>query len=179
MGHSSHRPPRLLQGLGKTLQTVAFLSYLKNERGLAGPSLVVVPLSVMSSWCAELARWAPGLRVVRLHTNDDGERKRMRQEVRWLLHPHAWDTVHAMRLCLTGVRCLLHLHGWGAVPAVPLCLTGRGRANAHRHELCVHGSYLVLNLQTCARAQNYFSLSSRLLSCVHLLHAGAERPQQV
>jgi SNF2-related domain len=45
--HAAHA-----QGLGKTLQTVAFLSYLKNERGVRGPSLVVVPLSVLSSWCA-------------------------------------------------------------------------------------------------------------------------------
>ncbi len=41
------------QGLGKTLQTISFLSYLKRERGIAGPSLVVVPLSVVSSWCVQ------------------------------------------------------------------------------------------------------------------------------
>lgn len=41
-----------MQGLGKTLQTISFLSYLKGERDVAGPSLVVVPLSVVSSWCA-------------------------------------------------------------------------------------------------------------------------------
>ncbi len=34
------------QGLGKTLQTISFLSYLTFERNVAGPSLVVVPLSV-------------------------------------------------------------------------------------------------------------------------------------
>ena len=34
------------QGLGKTLQTISFLSYLTFERHVAGPSLVVVPLSV-------------------------------------------------------------------------------------------------------------------------------------
>ena len=48
---------------------------------MQGPSLVVVPLSVVSSWCSELARWAPDMRVVRFHTNDVGERKRLRQEV--------------------------------------------------------------------------------------------------
>lgn len=71
----------VLQGLGKTLQTVAFLSFLKTERGVNGPSLVVAPLSVLSSWCTELARWAPHLRVIRCHMNDVGERKRLRQEV--------------------------------------------------------------------------------------------------
>ena len=33
-------------GLGKTLQTISFLAYLKYERKLEGPSLVICPLSV-------------------------------------------------------------------------------------------------------------------------------------
>jgi SWI/SNF-related matrix-associated actin-dependent regulator of chromatin subfamily A member 5 len=37
-------------GLGKTLQTISFLAALKWERHVSGPHLVVVPLSVMSSW---------------------------------------------------------------------------------------------------------------------------------
>lgn len=68
--------------MGKTLQTISFISYLTYERKVAGPSLVVVPLSVVSSWMLELSRWAPQLRVVRFHTNDVEERKRLRQEVR-------------------------------------------------------------------------------------------------
>lgn len=47
-------------GLGKTLQTIAFLATLKWGLGVPGPHLVVVPLSVMSSWMAELARCACG-----------------------------------------------------------------------------------------------------------------------
>ena len=48
---------------------------------------MVVPLSVVSSWMLELSRWAPQLRVVRFHTNDVDERKRLRQEVRvWSMH---------------------------------------------------------------------------------------------
>ena len=43
---------------------------------------MVVPLSVVSSWMLELSRWAPQLRVVRFHTNDVEERKRLRHGVR-------------------------------------------------------------------------------------------------
>ena len=44
---SSRTPVAIcVQGLGKTLQTISFLSYLTFERHVAGPSLVVVPLSV-------------------------------------------------------------------------------------------------------------------------------------
>ena len=48
-------------GLGKTVQLLALLL----ERAGDGPSLVVAPASVCGNWCAEAARFAPGLRVVR------------------------------------------------------------------------------------------------------------------
>jgi SWI/SNF-related matrix-associated actin-dependent regulator of chromatin subfamily A member 5 len=82
---SDARPARLLlapQGLGKTLQTISFLAYMQSERGVAGPSLVVVPLSVISSWLAEFRRWAPHLRVVRVHGSDIAEKLRVRNEAR-------------------------------------------------------------------------------------------------
>ena len=47
--------------LGKTLQTISVLSYLKHERGMKGASLVVCPLSVLSSWMNEFKKWAPRL----------------------------------------------------------------------------------------------------------------------
>ena len=67
-------------GLGKTLQTISFLAALK-ERNTGGPHLVVVPLSVMSSWLGEFRKWCPSLRVVRIHTTDREERERLRKEV--------------------------------------------------------------------------------------------------
>ena len=73
--------PSPVQGLGKTLQTIALLAHLKFDRNTAGPHLVVCPLSVLSSWISELARWCPALRVVRLHSSDEGERARLRREV--------------------------------------------------------------------------------------------------
>jgi superfamily II DNA or RNA helicase len=51
-------------GLGKTVQAIALLL----ARG--GPSIVVCPLSVVGNWEAELARFAPGLRVARYHGPD-------------------------------------------------------------------------------------------------------------
>jgi SWI/SNF-related matrix-associated actin-dependent regulator of chromatin subfamily A member 5 len=61
-----------VQGLGKTLQTIAFLGYLKFERKVTGPSLVICPLSVLSSWAAEFKRWCPSLRV-RADRSDGGD----------------------------------------------------------------------------------------------------------
>ena len=53
-----------LQGLGKTLQTISFLGYLKFYRNIAGPHLVVVPKSTLDNWAREFAHWVPGFRTV-------------------------------------------------------------------------------------------------------------------
>ncbi|KAK3694563.1 CHD1-like protein [Podospora appendiculata] len=51
-------------GLGKTVQSVAFLSWLRNERAQEGPFLVVAPLSVIPAWCDTFNHWAPDLNYV-------------------------------------------------------------------------------------------------------------------
>ncbi|KAF3280634.1 hypothetical protein TWF132_011713 [Orbilia oligospora] len=51
-------------GLGKTVQTVAFLSWLKNEMEIDGPFLVVVPLSTVPAWCETFVKWAPDLNFI-------------------------------------------------------------------------------------------------------------------
>ena len=66
-------------GLGKTLQTIAVIAHLKHDLKLAGACLVVCPLSVLPTWCAELERWCPSLRVIKLHSTDPEERERLKQ----------------------------------------------------------------------------------------------------
>ncbi|OTB06541.1 hypothetical protein M426DRAFT_112286 [Hypoxylon sp. CI-4A] len=51
-------------GLGKTVQTVGFLSWLRNERKQEGPFLVVAPLSVIPAWCDTFNLWSPDLNYV-------------------------------------------------------------------------------------------------------------------
>ncbi|CAH8348158.1 unnamed protein product [Eruca vesicaria subsp. sativa] len=43
-------------GLGKTIQTIGFLSHLKGN-GLDGLYLVIAPLSTLSNWMNEIARY--------------------------------------------------------------------------------------------------------------------------
>ena len=54
-------------GLGKTLQTLAWLAWLRENtrpgRETVGPSLVVCPKSVMHNWRVEAERFYPSLRV--------------------------------------------------------------------------------------------------------------------
>ncbi|GBG25644.1 ISWI chromatin-remodeling complex ATPase CHR11 [Hondaea fermentalgiana] len=56
-------------GLGKTLQTISLLGYLKNDRNVSGPHIIIVPKSVLGNWQRELARWCPSLRVIKVHGN--------------------------------------------------------------------------------------------------------------
>jgi superfamily II DNA or RNA helicase len=53
-------------GLGKTIQAITWLLRHADE----GPTLVVAPTSVVSNWQAELAKFAPILRVVVYHGPD-------------------------------------------------------------------------------------------------------------
>lgn len=69
------------QGLGKTLQTIAFLSWLQSEMKLSSqrlPLLVVAPTSLLLNWEQEVERHleAPGLgHVIRLYGSGIGTRK--------------------------------------------------------------------------------------------------------
>ncbi|XP_057981488.1 probable helicase CHR10 isoform X2 [Malania oleifera] len=51
-------------GLGKTLQAISFLSYLKVQQISLGPFLVLCPLSVTDGWVSEIANFTPKLRVL-------------------------------------------------------------------------------------------------------------------
>jgi superfamily II DNA or RNA helicase len=63
-------------GLGKTAQTIAHIVIEEAGGRLDRPALVVVPTSLVPNWTAELARFAPHLRVVVLHGLDRHERRR-------------------------------------------------------------------------------------------------------
>ncbi|EIE23598.1 hypothetical protein COCSUDRAFT_47361 [Coccomyxa subellipsoidea C-169] len=46
-------------GLGKTIQCVSFIGYLSLWQQIAGPYLVVVPLSTVPNWIREFRKWLP------------------------------------------------------------------------------------------------------------------------
>ncbi|PIO35520.1 hypothetical protein AB205_0206790 [Aquarana catesbeiana] len=69
-------------GLGKTIQTISFLSYLFHQHFLYGPFLLVVPLSTLTSWQREFEIWAPDINVV-VYIGDLGSRNTIR-EYEWV-----------------------------------------------------------------------------------------------
>eukprot|EP00760_Papus_ankaliazontas_P002252 PhM_4_TR10912/c0_g1_i4/m.5224/K11654/SMARCA5, SNF2H, ISWI; SWI/SNF-related matrix-associated actin-dependent regulator of chromatin subfamily A member 5 len=46
-------------GLGKTIQIISFFNCLKYYANVAGPHLVLAPLSVLVNWRSEFTAWAP------------------------------------------------------------------------------------------------------------------------
>ncbi|KAF9620353.1 hypothetical protein IFM89_011088 [Coptis chinensis] len=63
-------------GLGKTIQTIAFLAHLKGN-GLDGPYLVIAPLSTLSNWVNEIERFTPSINAIVYHGD-----KKARDELR-------------------------------------------------------------------------------------------------
>lgn len=50
-------------GLGKTVQIIALIAY-QLQRGVAGPYMIVAPLSTIPNWISEFERFAPQIPVV-------------------------------------------------------------------------------------------------------------------
>ena len=68
-------------GLGKTLQTISLIAHVRFTLKQAGAALVICPLSVLPTWCAELGKWCPSLRTVKLHSTDPAERERLKARI--------------------------------------------------------------------------------------------------
>ena len=58
-------------GLGKTIQTIAFLAFLKEQKKIPGPHLVVGPNSTVGNWHKEFKKWFPSCRVVKLYARKE------------------------------------------------------------------------------------------------------------
>jgi len=57
-------------GLGKTIQVLSYLLRRRKSEGCA-PSLVIAPTSVTHTWENEIARFAPELKTLRLHSGSE------------------------------------------------------------------------------------------------------------
>ena len=57
-------------GLGKTIQVLAHILAERAAKRLTGPTLIVMPTSLIPNWCSEAKRFAPVLKVLTLHGPD-------------------------------------------------------------------------------------------------------------
>ncbi|KAJ7630412.1 SNF2-family ATP dependent chromatin remodeling factor snf21 [Roridomyces roridus] len=68
-------------GLGKTIQTISLITFLIESKRLLGPYLVIVPLSTMTNWSGEFAKWAPGVKVV-AYKGNPAQRRALQGDLR-------------------------------------------------------------------------------------------------
>lgn len=87
---------------GKTLQTITMLAWLRENRGMLGPHLIVVPLNVLETWVDEVKRWCPYMKCVRFHGSDK-ERQRICDEILDIEH---YD------ILVTTFETLVSAEGW-------------------------------------------------------------------
>lgn len=75
-------------GLGKTVQTVAFINWLRHDRGQQGPFLVVVPLSTMPAWAETFDNWTPDVNYVVFNGNESARNTIKEHELLVNNNPH-------------------------------------------------------------------------------------------
>ncbi|KAF8499112.1 SNF2 family N-terminal domain-containing protein [Russula emetica] len=68
-------------GLGKTIQTISLVAFLIEVKKQKGPYLVVVPLSTMTNWSGEFAKWAPAVKIV-AYKGNPMQRRALQAELR-------------------------------------------------------------------------------------------------
>lgn len=68
-------------GLGKTIQTISLITFLIEVKRQRGPYLVIVPLSTMTNWSGEFAKWAPTVKMV-AYKGNPGQRRALQGDLR-------------------------------------------------------------------------------------------------
>ncbi|KAL0945551.1 hypothetical protein HGRIS_014712 [Hohenbuehelia grisea] len=68
-------------GLGKTIQTISLITFLIEVKRQRGPYLVIVPLSTMTNWSGEFAKWAPSVNMISYKGNP-AQRRALQGEIR-------------------------------------------------------------------------------------------------
>lgn len=70
-------------GLGKTIQAISMIAFFK-ENNVSGPFLIAAPLSTVSNWMEEFARWTPEIETVLYHgtkpEREEIRRKRLKMQ---------------------------------------------------------------------------------------------------
>ncbi|KIL71095.1 hypothetical protein M378DRAFT_20506 [Amanita muscaria Koide BX008] len=68
-------------GLGKTIQTISLVAFLIEVKKQRGPYLVIVPLSTMTNWSGEFAKWAPDVKTI-AYKGNPAQRRALQNELR-------------------------------------------------------------------------------------------------
>lgn len=137
-------------GLGKTVQAISLLAFFK-EKKISGPFLIAAPLSTVSNWVDEFARWTPSIKTVLYHGSKD-ERAEIRRKMMNMKNQRDIDfpvVCTSYEICMNDrkflgqyqwryiiVVCVAMLRPWFASAVADGC-TGR-RTPLEEYELSTH-----------------------------------------
>lgn len=110
-------------GLGKTVQAISLIAFFK-EKGVSGPFLIAAPLSTVSNWVDEFARWTPGIKTVLYHGSKD-ERAAMRRNLMKIRDQRSMDfpvVCTSYEICMND-RKFLAQYQWRYIVVVCLSMS--------------------------------------------------------
>ncbi|KAM0825578.1 hypothetical protein ACQ4PT_069455 [Festuca glaucescens] len=92
-------------GLGKTIQTIAFLAHLKGN-GMHGPYMVIAPLSTLSNWLNELTRFTPSVNGLIYHGTKDARTELRRKHMPKTIGPDFPIIITSYEMAMYDARLL-------------------------------------------------------------------------
>ena len=89
-----------MQGLGKTIQTIAFLAFLREFKHIKNYFLIIVPKTVISNWKNEFRKWCPEIKLFNLIATKEEREHQLKHD----FLPGKFDvcltTFEGVRLCM-------------------------------------------------------------------------------
>ncbi|PIN06882.1 DNA repair protein, SNF2 family [Handroanthus impetiginosus] len=98
-------------GLGKTIQTIAFLAHLKGN-GLHGPYLIIAPLSTLSNWMSEIKRFVPSVDAIIYHGSKKDRDEIIRKHMPKAVGPRFPIVITSYEIALSDARKRLRHYSW-------------------------------------------------------------------
>ncbi|GKU99146.1 hypothetical protein SLEP1_g12034 [Rubroshorea leprosula] len=98
-------------GLGKTIQTIAFLSHLKGN-GMDGPYLVIAPLSTLSNWVNEVTRFVPSMNAIIYHGSKQEKDEIRRKNMPRVIGPKFPVVITSYEVAMSDARRFLRHYDW-------------------------------------------------------------------
>ncbi|XP_042014942.1 ATP-dependent DNA helicase DDM1-like [Salvia splendens] len=98
-------------GLGKTIQTLAFLGHLKGN-GLHGPYLIIAPLSTLSNWLNEIERFLPSVNAIIYHGDKNERDEIARKHMPRTMGPKFPIVITSYEIVMFDARRVLRHYSW-------------------------------------------------------------------
>ena len=85
--------------MGKTIQAISFLAYLRENMKIKEPHIIIAPKSTIPNWMNEFEKWAPFFRVVNLIPTKEFRDKILKKDMAYGKFDVCVTTYEALKIC--------------------------------------------------------------------------------